>query len=297
MNESYAIGCDVGVTHVKLVAVSPASGEVLSRRQVDTLADRADWPDRVRDAIAAAEQAHGRAAHVGLAAPGIAAPDGRCIAWMRGRLAEVEGLDWSQRLGRPVPVLNDAQAALLGEVWQGAARGASNVLLLTLGTGVGGAVMVDGRLLKGHLGRAGHVGHISLDPKGPRDIVNTPGSLEDKVGNVTIATRTNGRFRSTHELVEAFRTGDADARAMWHETVDALAAGVASLVNVVDPEVVVLGGGIAAAGDALFEPLANAMDRCEWRPHGSRVRVLPAALGEYAGAIGAAWNAIRQGQQ
>jgi glucokinase len=295
MNEPYAIGCDVGVTHVKLVAVSPASGEVLSRRQVDTLADRPDWPGRVRDAIVATEEAHGRAAHVGLAAPGIAAPHGRFVAWMRGRLAEVEGLDWSEFLGRPVPVLNDAQAALLGEAWQGAARGASNVLLLTLGTGVGGAAMVDGRLLKGHLGRAGHVGHISLDPHGPPDIVNTPGSLEDKVGNATITARTAGRFTSTHDLVAAAESGDESARAAWLKSVEHLAAGVASLVNVLDPEIVVIGGGIARCGGALFEPLSEAMHRFEWRPHGSRARIVPAALGEFAGAIGAARNAMRGG--
>src|SRR5688572_10434132 len=116
MSESYAIGCDIGVTHVKVVTVS-AAGEVWSRRQIDTLADRPDWPSRVRDVIASTEAERGAAKWVGIAAPGLAAPHGRFISWMKGRLAEVEGLDWGQLLGRPVPVLNDAQAALLGEVW------------------------------------------------------------------------------------------------------------------------------------------------------------------------------------
>ena len=104
----------------------------------------------------------------GLAAPGIANPDGRSIWWMQGRRDEMQGLDWSSHLetASAVRVLNDAQAALLGEVWQGAARGCRNVLLLTLGTGVGGAAIVDGRLIRGHLGRAGHFGHVSLDPLG-----------------------------------------------------------------------------------------------------------------------------------
>jgi glucokinase len=291
MSEPYVIGCDIGVTHVKVVTVS-REGEVLSRRQVDTLADRPDWPTRVRDVIAATEQAYGPAAHVGLAAPGIAAPHGRFIAWMRGRLAEVEGLDWSERLGRPVPVLNDAQAALLGEVWQGAARGARNVMLLTLGTGVGGALMVDGRLLRGHLGRAGHLGHISLDPDGPPDIVNTPGSLEDAIGNCTVARRSGGRFATTHDLYAAHERGDAMATELWNRSIKALGAGVASLINVADPEVVIIGGGIARASGALFAPLEALLDQFEWRPHGRRVRIVPAALGEHAGALGAAWNAI-----
>lgn len=292
MSEPYAIGCDIGVTHVKVVTVSPG-GEVLSRRQIDTLADRPDWPGRVRDVIAATEQAHGPAAWVGMAAPGLAAPHGRCISWMKGRLGEVEGLDWGEFLGRPARVLNDAQAALLGEVWQGAAKGSQNVMLLTLGTGVGGALMVDGRLLKGHIGRAGHLGHVSLDLDGPPDIVNTPGSLEDAIGNCTLSARSGGRFETTHDLYAAHQRGDAFATELWTRSIRALAAGVASLVNVADPEVVIIGGGIARAGAALFDPLNALLDQFEWRPHGQRVRVVPAALGEHAGALGAAWNAIR----
>ena len=288
----YAIGCDVGVTHVKAVAVTP-DGTVLARVQADTHAEDPAWPARVIEVIRGLEARAGRARWVGVASPGIAAPHGRYISWMQGRLSEVQGLEWSDLLGRHVPVLNDAQAALLGEVWQGAAKGAQNVLLLTLGTGVGGAAIVDGRLLKGHLGRAGHVGHVSLDPYGPLDIANTPGSLEDKVGNVTIASRTGGRFTSTHDLVAAAASGDPAARQAWQTTIDHLAAGVTSLVNVLDPEVVILGGGIARCGDALFQPLAAAMDRIELRPHGSRVTIVPAVLGEFAGAIGAAWNGMQ----
>src|SRR5688500_4594477 len=218
MGEPYAIGCDIGVTHVKVLTVS-REGEVLSRRQVDTLADRPDWPVRVRDVIAATEQEHGRAEWVGLAAPGIAAPDGRCIAWMQGRLSEVQGLDWTEFLGRSAPVLNDAQAALLGEVWRGAAQGARNVMLLTLGTGVGGALMVDGRLLRGHIGRAGHLGHVSLDVTGSPDVTNCPGSLEHAIGNVTIDERTGGKFKTTHDLIAAFQGGDRFAEHVWLRSV------------------------------------------------------------------------------
>jgi glucokinase len=216
---------------------------------------------------------------------------------MQGRLGEVQGLNWTEFLGRStrVPVVNDAQAALLGEVWQGAARGSRNVMLLTLGTGVGGALMVDGRLLRGAVGRAGHLGHVSLEPDGPGDIVNTPGSLEDMIGNCTVERRTGGRFKSTHDLIAAHLAGDADASRVWLRSVHALAVAVASLINVADPEVVIIGGGIARAGPALFDPLNAGLDRFEWRPHGRRARVVPAALGEYAGAIGAAWNGIQSG--
>src|SRR5206468_2409626 len=143
-------------------------------------------------------------------------------------LSEVQGVEWASPLkrGQPVPVINDANAALLGEVWVGAAKGCRNVILLTLGTGVGGAAMVDGHLLRGHLGRAGHLGHVSLDPGGALDIVNTPGSLEDAIGESTLAKRSGGRFKSTRELVEAFQKGSSEAAAIWLKSVRALAAAI-----------------------------------------------------------------------
>jgi glucokinase len=292
----YAIGLDIGGTSLKSVAATER-GEVLSRGVTPIDASDADWPARVRERLHQIEREHGsRAGHIGVGAPGIAAPDGRSIFWMQGRLGEVEGLDWTTFLDRPplVPVLNDAQAALMGEVWKGAAAGAKNVILLTLGTGVGGAAMVDGRLLRGHIGRAGHLGHVSLDPDGPPDITGTPGSLEVAIGNCTIRERTGGRYESTLSLAAAHAAGDEAAGWVWLQSVKALAAGVAGLINVLDPEIVIIGGGISAAGAALFDPLRKHLESFEWRPHGREARVVPAVLGEYAGALGAAWNAMQE---
>jgi glucokinase len=289
----YAIGLDIGVTNVKAAGVLPG-GEVLFRETFATHAESADWPARVKAHWEGLENRHGRSAWVGVAAPGVARADGRSIRWMRGRLGEVQGLDWSAHLGRPsVPVVNDAQAALLGEVWQGAGRGVTNAILLTLGTGVGGAAMVDGRLLRGHLGRAGHLGHICLEMDGERDIANTPGSLESMIGNYSLEARSGGRFRSTHELLDAHRRGDAQARRLWEISLEGLACGIISLINVLDPEIVIIGGGIAVAGEALFEPLAIKVKETEWSLEGEHVRIVPAVLGEFAGAIGAAWNAMQ----
>jgi glucokinase len=290
----YSMGVDIGVTNVKVVGVAPG-GEVLFRETFETRGESANWPVRVREGLAEIEGRRGWAATIGVAAPGVARADGTCIRWMRGRLAEVQRLNWGEFLGRGcVPVLNDAQAALLGEAWIGAARGGRNVMLLTLGTGVGGAAMVDGRLLRGHLGRAGHLGHICLDMEGERDIVNMPGSLESLVGNYSVTSRSGGRFETTHALVHAFRQGDPEAVAMWESSLDALACGIASLANVLDPEVVIIGGGIAMASDALFGPLESRLRDVEWSLEGEHVKVVPAALGEFAGAIGAAWNAMSQ---
>ena len=289
----YVIGLDIGGSNVKSVCVLP-DGEVLAQESIHTAREQPDWTQRVRDHVAALEAARGSAARtIGVAAPGIPAADGRSIWWMQGRLAEVQGLDWTTFLGRPtpVPVINDAQAALLGEVWAGAAEGYANVLMLTLGTGVGGAAIVDGRLLRGHLGRAGHVGHISLDPHGPLDIVNTPGSFEDAVGDCGIERRSGGRFKSMSEVLTRFDYDPEAARA-WKQWVAALAAGVTSLINVLDPEIVILGGGMANR-ESVLDHLRAALDRIEWRPHGRAVRVERASASEFSGAMGAAWNAIQ----
>jgi glucokinase len=177
---------------------------------------------------------------------------------------------------------------LLGEAWLGAARGFSNVFLLTLGTGVGGAAMVDGRLLKGRLGRAGHIGHSSLDIDGPRDICRMPGSVEVMVGNCTVEERSGGRFKTTHDLVAAHLSGDGQASQVWLRSVRALGCAIASMINVLDPEAVIIGGGIARSGHALFEPLEAAVRDMEWDVGATPVAIIPAQLGDLAGAYGAA---------
>ena len=151
--------------------------------------------------------------------------------------------------------------------------------------------MVDGRLLRGHIGRAGHLGHVCLDPDGPRDVTGMPGALEVAIGNCTIESRSRGRFKTTHELVAASQAGDASAREVWERSIRYLACAVASYVNILDCEAVIVGGGIARAGDALFIPLRNLVQDMEWQPGGAKVRILPAQLGEMAGAFGAAYRA------
>jgi glucokinase len=219
------------------------------------------------------------------------------ILSMPGRLQGLEHLDWTNFLHHPqaVPVSNDGHAALAGEAWIGAARGLRDAILLTLGTGVGGAILSDGRILRGHIGRAGHFAHTCLNPEGPASIAGMPGALECAIGNCTIRERTDGRFASTHALLAASAAGDEFARAVWLRSIRALACAIGSFVNILDPEAVLIGGGIAQAGDALFTPLREELARVEWRPGGHAVKILPAALGEWAGAIGAARTAMELG--
>jgi len=297
----FFIGVDLGGTRVKAAAFTRA-GDVIReavRPTQDGVRDAQGlpvWAGAAKAVVEALEtQLGASAAGIGLGAPGLAARDRRCIAILPGKLEGLPGFDWTAHLRRDrlVPVLNDAHAALLGEVWRGAATGRRDVVMLTLGTGVGGAVLSDGKLLRGQLGRAGHLGHMSLDPVGAPSIVGMPGSLEDEVGERTVRTRCGGRFHSTHELVTAFRANEPEATRLWLKSIRALGVSIAGLINAFDPEAVIVGGGIAQAGDALFGPLTKVLHEVEWRPNGHRVPILPATLGDAAGTCGAAWQAMQ----
>jgi len=295
----WAAGIDLGATRIKALACDP-DGHALERRISPTQDGQHDhgqpaWAMRIKELLQAFERERGcPPAALGISAPGLAAMDGHAVECMPGRMGGLEGFDWRSFLNRPdIQVINDAHAALLGEVWQGAARGARDAILLTLGTGVGGAIWSDGRLLRGHRNRGGHLGHICLDPDGPPDITGIPGSLEDAVGEATLAQRTQGRFASTQALLAAVVQGDPLAQESWRRMIHCLGCGIASLINVCDPELVVLGGGIAEAGAALLRPLQEMLDRVEWRPGGQRAHIVRAELGEWAGAFGAAWNALQ----
>ena len=289
---SAAIGIDLGGTQIKGVLVS-AEGAVI-RREVRPTRDDGGGARAWAETIRVLADELGRDLPVGISAPGLAARDRRAIAFLPGRLEGLEGLDWTDFLGRDalVPVTNDAHASLLGEAWLGAARGLHDAILLTLGTGVGGAILSDGKVLRGHIGRAGHLGHMCLDVHGTPSIVGMPGALEYAIGNYSILERTGGRFDTTHELIAAYRDRDQLATEVWMKSIRALACACASFINILDPEAIIIGGGIAQAGDALFEPLRDELAKIEWRPAGHAVRIIPVALGEWAGAIGAARESL-----
>lgn len=293
----HLLGIDLGGSSVKAAVLSPEGRRILTRREAFEADASLEWGRCVRSLVAEIESSLGHpACSIGLAAPGLASSSGRFIRHMPGRLRGLENLDWTDYLKRnhPVWVMNDAQASLAGEARLGAAKNVQNILFLTLGTGVGGAAMVDGRILRGAVGRAGHAGHICLNPNGAPDICRTPGSLELAVGNCTIHQRTGGKFKTTSALLDAVRNGDPTAVSVWSESIRNLACGLVSLVNVLDPETIIIGGGIARAGDDLFKPLQKFMDKLEWIVPGHRVPIQPARLGEMAGACGAAIAAFQQ---
>lgn len=295
-----AIGIDLGGTNIKFAACAWPGGDVVETCSLPTLdgetvEGKPAWLATVQSQIAKWEDSWGgKAEAVGLCAPGIADKGSTCITCLPGRLEGIEGLDWSDALCRPdkVTILNDAHAALLGEIWKGEAQGLENVLLLTLGTGVGGAAVVNGNLLTGHLGRGGHFGHISLDPEGLPDCVGTPGSLEDSIGECTLPDRSHYKYKDTQELVDAHTAGDAFATEVFLRSIQALAAGICSLINTLDPSTILLSGGITKARETLLIPLRQELDKIEWRPDGAKVDLRFAGNKEWAGAYGALYRSL-----
>jgi glucokinase len=119
-----------------------------------------------------------------------------------------------------------------------------------------------------------------------------PGSLEDCIGNCTIEKRSKGKFSSTQEMLTAYKDGDSFAKGVWMKSVKQLAVGLASITNILSPEIIVLGGGIAEAGNVLFEPLQDYMAAFEWRAGGNKVEIVKAFYGDLAGTLGAASFAL-----
>ena len=290
---SLAIGIDLGGTRIKAVAIN-ASGRVLHENYQSTNdGDDQRWKNAV---AAAVKELQGILKtddiKIGLSAPGLPDAKNTAIAFMPGRMQGLENFNWSGFLNYPTYVVNDAVAALLGEAKFGAAKDKNNVVMLTLGTGVGGAILINGKPYQGAFNKAGHIGHMVIDDEGDCGVTGMPGSLEECIGNYTIEKRSNGKFTSTHQLIEAYKNGDADAKEIWHRSVRHLALGLCSIANILSPELIVLGGGISQADEELFEPLEGYMNQYEWRPGGHKTKIVKAICEDMAGAIGAASFAL-----
>jgi glucokinase len=198
---------------------------------------------------------------------------------------------------RPAFLENDATAATAGEYRFGAAAGTRNMVYLTISTGVGGGAVTDGRLHRGAAGNGGELGHITVDWRGRRcPGCGRRGCLEAYVSGTAIAERAHeAGVRGSHargptaaDVAAAARAGDAVARALWDETIEALACGVTSLVNAFEPELVVLGGGVTRTGDQLLGPVRERVRADAVGPAGEAAEIVPAALGDHVGVVGAA---------
>ena len=290
------IGIDLGGSRIKAVAINNQGNTVYQQLLPTNDGDDTVWKSAVFSAVQDIKsKLHCTYHTIGISAPGLPNSSNSAIAFMPGRLQGLENFIWSDFLKARTFVLNDAISAMMGEARFGAARDKKNVVMLTLGTGVGGAILIDGKPYQGSFNKAGHIGHMVIDSDGEPDIIGIPGSLEDAIGNCTIEKRTSGKFSSTHQLLDAYRSGDNFASEIWLTSVKKLAIALASLTNILSPEMIILGGGITEAGNDLFEPLGNFMSRYEWRTGGNQTEIVKAQYGDFSGAVGAACFARESG--
>ncbi len=285
------IGIDLGGLNIKGVLVDE-HGKILMQHSIATN-DGPDgtWKENILAMVHYLKNACNEPVElIGLSCPGLANESNTCITHMPGRLAGLESFIWEDYLGTRTYVINDAHAALMAETQLGALQGYKNAVLLTLGTGVGGAILINGELYQGLNQMAGHFGHTTLNVNDDElSILGMPGSLEYALGNYSAKRRSMGRFESTLEIVNAYQDNDPFASWLWLDSVRKLAITIASLANSLSIEIVVLAGGITKAGDALFKPLKAFMDIYEFRPYGNtKTIVAQAKFSDLSGAIGAA---------
>jgi glucokinase len=288
------IGIDLGGTAIKLGRFDH-QGSLLAQLQTPT--PQPAMPGAVTMAIVEAVEPldpERLAPHVGIGLPGPMDAAGRvarvCInlpGWQQVPLAE-----WLEpQLGRRVTLANDGNAALVGEAWLGAAQGFSDVLLLTLGTGVGGGVLLGGQLFTGHGGAAAEPGLIGVDPEGPPCNSGNRGSLEQFCSIAGL-----GRLSPLDpaELCRRADGGDAEALAVWARYGRWLGIGLTSLVYVLTPELVLIGGGLSAASHH-FLPVAQAeLEQRVQAESRAGLKLRCAALGNGAGRLGAARLALQR---
>jgi glucokinase len=202
--------------------------------------------------------------------------------------------------GIPVRVLNDVNAICLGEWKYGAAQGHDNVFLFTLGTGVGGAAICEGKLLFGANGFAGEFGHTKIDLNGPKCMCGQYGHLERYVGARYIVARAKRKMKKkkstlcryptlTPEIIAgAAKKGDHVAREVFSEVGYYIGVGVANILALFDPDIVIISGGISRAGRILFDPIRSTVKQSVLGAEYRRYKILPAKLGDDAGILGAA---------
>lgn len=292
------LGVDIGGTSVKAGLVDE-SGRVIEQQSQPTPHSSGDFRQLLR---ALAARWAGRFDAAGFGCKGLIDAASTRVIRSPGPVAFLEGLSLSEMAGLNVPARagNDAHAAMAGEMRWGAARGHRHALLFTLGSGVGGAIVADGRLLGGVSGIAGHLGHVTVDPWGACCICGNRGCLETvfsaraleaevwRVVNAGCATKLAGGPVTCEALFEAAAGGDRAATVILDKAVYQLAAAIAGLLFAFDPEVVILGGNIARAGVLLWRPLAAGIHERTRAFLGREVPLVPQQTSDPSGIAGAA---------
>lgn len=282
------IAIDLGGTAIKL-GLFLQDGTSITSLTVPT--PQPSTPAAVIEAIAREVRqlnAVQRCIAIGIGTPGPADAAGR-IARVAINLTDWHEVPLAERLealtGLPTIIANDANCAGLGEAWLGAGRKFNNLILLTLGTGVGGAIILSGKLFRGHLGAAGELGLITLNPSGPPCNSGNQGSLEQylSIGAIRHATG-----KEPAELGRMAAEGAVDALAFWQDYGKILGTGLASLIYVLTPEAIIIGGGVSGSAEFFFPSTRAEIERRVLPSSRLGLQLLRAELGNRAGMVGAA---------
>ena len=314
----WVVGLDIGGTNVRVGLVPEQGGRpvALVHRSTPALGGQdmvvgelaAVVEEVIETGLGAAGDPDGDVLGMGIGSPGP-------LDLERGIVLDAFNLGWKdfplrdalgQAVGLPVILDNDANCATWGEYWQGAGRGARSLVGVTLGTGIGGGVILEGKLVHGASASAGEVGHMSIDFHGRRCKCGNYGCLEAYASGPNIAARAREGLEAGAESVltslvegdlarltaatvfEAILEGDAYAGEVMLETAKILGAGVANIVNVLNPQVVVIVGGVTRAGHYLFNPLRAEVRRRAFKSAEQACKIVPGDLPQTAGVIGAA---------
>ncbi len=323
MSGRWVVGVDIGGTNVVIGLVPAEGGAAVALRTAPT-ASLGDVDavighlarlveHTISEGISATGGTRADVLGVGIGSPGPldleagVVIDAFNLGWkdfaVRDRLADAVGL--------PASLDNDANCATWGEYWLGAGRKTRHLVGVTIGTGIGGGVVLDGRLVRGASASTGEVGHMTIDFSGRRCKCGNYGCLEAYASGPNIAARAREGLEAGVDstllavadgdleritavtVYEAARQGDAYAIEVMHETAKLLGAGIANIVNVLNPDMIVIVGGVTRAGDLLFHPLRSEVRRRAFRSAEQVCRIVPGELPETAGVIGAAGLFLR----
>jgi glucokinase len=314
------LGIDLGGTKI-LTAVTNSQGKMLSRDHSITPASKgheAVIQSILESAHRALEQANvaiSELTAVGIGAPGLSNPETGMLftspnlpGWRDVPLRDI----MQERLGKRTFLINDANAAALGEFYFGAARGASNFIYITLSTGIGGGIVIDGKIYSGAIGAAGEVGHMTIDDDGPICNCGNRGCWEMLASGTALAREAKHRIEEgvrtsileyaegdvekvTAQVVHsAAERGDSLAQELIARTSYYVGVGLANLINIFNPELIVIGGGLSNIGDMLLKPAFKVARERAYKEAFQAVRFASAELGRDSGVLGAAAFALKE---
>ncbi len=296
----YTIGVDIGGTNIKAGLV--CDGKVVKKITIRTRAEHG--PQACINQIKSAVQYFiDRASGIGIGIAGIIdSKNGvvryspNLIGWKDIKLARI----LRQAFKKPVKIINDVNAILLGEWLYGAGKGYRNIFLFTLGTGIGGAAVCEGRLLFGANGFAGEFGHTVINFNGPECLCGNFGCLERYGGARYIVELARKKIKSSTSRLKKYRVlnpkliadeakkGDRVAQEIFKEVGYYIGIGISNIINLFDPEIVIVSGGIARAGKILFAPMRKTVAQRILGPEYRRIKIIPAKLGDNGGILGSA---------